>query len=129
MKKLLLSLFVVIGILLPITANAQICRIAGTNDTIELFDSSHAGNVIKMTFSNDSRSAANVSVVITVTYRQPQNPTPITRTYKKKALIQPLQSTEVSVIIKESIIEDNRTYNFESYTVDSITGTKCLSNN
>lgn len=127
MKKLLLSLFVVIGILLPITANAQICRIAGTNDTIELFDSSHAGNVIKMTFSNDSRSAANVSVVITVTYRC--NNLTITRTYKKKALIQPLQSTEVSVIIKESIIEDNRTYNFESYTVDSITGTKCLSNN
>ncbi len=126
MKQFLFPLLLLIEVLLPAVCNAQVCKISGTNgDTIEVFASNYNDGKIEITLSSDSQVAANVTVSISVVYKNKFNQSE-TRTYTSKALAKPSQSTIVNIQIAKEITKNNLTYEYQSFSVDSVTGTKCL---
>lgn len=126
MKRVTFYLFALIGILIPQITNAQVCKISGTNgDTVEVFSSSYSDGKIDISLSSDSQSAANVTVSVSVVYRYSSSKTE-TKTFTQKVLAQPSQSTPVSISVPQQIKVGNLTYEFDSYSVDSVTGVKCL---
>lgn len=65
MKKLFLMLVVLIGFLFA--ANAQVCKISGSNDNVEVFNCEVVANQVWVTVSNDSNDInANVTVTVNV---------------------------------------------------------------
>lgn len=125
MKRILFSLFLMFGVMLSHVCNAQVCKISGTNgDTIEVFASNYDDGNIEITLSNDSQISANVTINVSVTYKNKNNRTE-TRTYTTKALAKPLQTTIASVKVEKEITINKFSYEFLSYSIDSVTGVKC----
>ncbi len=106
------------------TIDAQVCKIIGTTgDTVEVFRSSYSDGEIKVVLSNDSPTAANVQVTVSVTYSYFNYVETIT--YSGKVLAQPLGSSEVSIAVPETINKRGAEYKFSSYSIISVTGNKC----
>lgn len=98
-------------------ANAQVCKINGSNDNIEVFGCQLNDDTVTVTLSNDSNDIkANVTVTVEVTYGNN------TRTYTGKVLSEPGKSTTLDINIDKKV----GIYTPKSATVTSISGTKCL---
>lgn len=112
-----------------ITANAQMCHIAGTNgNTIEVFDYSYneGTNQISVTVSNDSDVFANVSVTAQVTYKV--NNFKETKRYSGKVLACPEQTTILHIENVPSSIKlpsSATPAKYDSIEIVSISGNKC----
>lgn len=122
MKQLILSLIMAVAVLLPFATEAKVCKIKGTNDTIELTGSSHASNTVNLVLSNDGPAMANVHITITVTYRHEQNSSKITKVYTETKRINPYGDTAVTIPINDVV---DTYYVYDSFTLDSLTGEKC----
>lgn len=123
MKQLILSLIMAVAVLLPLTTEAKVCKIKGTNDTIELTGSSHAPNSVNLVLSNDGPAMANVHITITVTYRHNQyNASTKTKVYTETKRINPYGDTPVTIPIDDIV---DTFYIYDSFTLDSLTGEKC----
>lgn len=122
MKQLILSLIMAVAVLLPLTTEAKVCKIKGTDDTIELTGSSHASNTVNLVLSNDGPAMANVHITITVTYRHQSRNIKITKVYTETRRINPYGDTAVTIPINDVV---DTYYVYDSFTLDSLTGEKC----
>ena len=120
MKKILSNLIVVFCLLLiGGNANAQVCKISGSNDNIEVFDCQINDNTVTVTLSNDSNDIkANVTVTVEVKYVSGSRSQ--TKIFTGKALALPGASTKLDINIA------NNGWNPQTAQVTSISGTKCL---
>lgn len=118
MKKFLSNLMLVFCLLLiGGKTNAQVCKISGSNDNIEVFGCQLNGDKVTVTLSNDSNDIkANVTVTVEVKYSSS-----ITRTYTGKVLSKPGTSTTLDINIDGKV----GNYTAKSATVTSISGSKC----
>lgn len=98
--------------------NAQVCKISGSNDNVEVFSCQLNENNVDITLSNDSNDIkANVTVTVEVFYGNN-----LTKTYTGKVLANPGTSTALSIPIEGKV--NNLTA--KSVKVTSLSGTKCL---
>ena len=121
MKKVFLILIVLLGI--NITSNAQVCKISGENDSVEVFsaDIVENGTKVQVTVANDSQNiSASVTVNVTVTYKK--NHVTQTRSYSGKTIAQPNTESVITIPIEASI----GIFKPVSVEVDKISGTKCM---
>lgn len=105
------------------TAKAQVCKISGSNDNVEVFGcrTDAENNQVFVTVSNDSNDiSANVTVTVEVKGREGCNS--CTTTVEGKALAKPGQSTLIKIKVPSSfkLTENSRS------TCTGISGTKCL---
>lgn len=95
MKKVLVLLVALICF--GATSNAQVCKISGSNDSVEVFDSylDAANNQIVVTVGNDSNDiSANVTVTVQV---RVYNNGWSTQTFTGKTLAKPNQTTTIKI--------------------------------
>lgn len=121
-KYFFLTLFIC-GLFFHIESAAQICKISGTNDTIEVFGANYNNGTIEIILSNDSKFGANVSIAVEVKYVNGK--TTEVRSFQKKALAKPMQSTVVTMNVPTSVSALNNVLQYDSFTVKSISGNKC----
>lgn len=122
MKKIFLILIVLLGI--NITSNAQVCKISGENDSVEVFsaDIVENGTKVQVTVGNDSQNiSASVTVNVTVTYKSDRGGTN-TRSYSGKTIAKPNTESVINIPIEASI----GILKPVSVEVDKISGTKCM---
>ena len=117
MKKIFLILIVLLGI--NITSNAQVCKISGENDSVEVFsaDIVENGTKVQVTVANDSQ---NISASVTVTYKNGGRTQ--TRSYSGKTIAKPNTESVINIPIEASI----GIFKPVSVEVDKISGTKCM---
>lgn len=98
-------------------ANAQVCKVSGTNDNVEVFSCVLSDGNVVVTLSNDSKDIkANVTVKVEVLYGGY-----FAETFEGKVMSCP-GSTELKIPIKPKV----KGYTPSSVKVTSISGTKCL---
>ena len=117
MKKIFLLLVALIGI--SYVANAQSCKISGTNDgsTILCTDQHLDGNKVVVNLSNDSENTcANVTVTVEVTYENNS-----TKTFQGRGKSCPNAEAAINVYI-ETV---NNGKNWKKYEVTGVSGNKC----
>ena len=117
MKRLFF--LIVIIIFFTIIANAQSCKISGSNDGSTILCTGHSleGNTVTVTVSNDSeKTCANVAVVVKVTYA---NYT--TKEFEGRGKSCPDQEAAISVYINK----ENNGKEWTKYEVTKISGSKC----
>lgn len=123
MKKIFLILIVLLGI--NITSNAQVCKISGENDSVEVFsaDIVENGTKVQVTVGNDSQNiSASVTVNVTVTYKPDKGGGTQTRSYSGKTIAKPNTESVIKIPIEASI----GILKPVSVEVDKISGTKCM---
>lgn len=129
MKRIIFILVCAVAILTSNTINAdEICRIKGTNDTVEVFSKNYNSdqNTLTITFSNDGQSAANLTVTVKVTYKSPYGYT-TSKTYSDKHFANANGSSVLEMRIPNSIKEGSMDYVLEDYEI-SLEGRKCDTN-
>ena len=117
MKKLLLIIVALLGI--NFAANAQSCKISGTNDgsTILCTGQHMEGNKVIVNLSNDSESTcANVTVTVKVTYANNS-----TETFEGRGKSCPNQEAAITVYINT----EKNGKRWTKYEVTSVSGNKC----
>jgi len=122
MKKIFVILVVVIGF--GIDAGAQVCKISGSNDNVEVMSCYIVGNQVVVNVSNDSNDImANVTVSVTVKYSSANgtNCGTIEIPLNGKGLANAGKYTEIKIDIPVK-----NGYKPCEVTPKSITGTKCL---
>lgn len=118
MKRVLLLMFALICF--GVTANAQSCKINGTDDgsTIMVTNAWKDGSTINVNLSNDSeKTCANVTVEVDVTYEGSNN----IKTYKGYGKSCPNQDCKIEIPISDEI----RGLKYRNYKVTSVSGNKC----
>ncbi|MDE5567166.1 MAG: hypothetical protein K2J12_01865 [Muribaculaceae bacterium] len=131
MKRIIFILVCAVVFLMSNTINAdEICRIKGTNDTVEVFSKNYDSglNTLTITFSNDGQSAANLTVSVKVTYKLENSTIRISKTYSDKHFANANGSSVLKMRIPNSINENNRTYTLEDFEIVSLEGNKCGTN-
>ena len=99
------------------TAKAQVCRISGTNDSVEVFDCyvDAENNQVVVIVSNDSNDiSANVTVTVEI---QMGN---VTKTVSGKGRANPNQNTKITIPVQGIKMGPNTKAN-----CTGISGTKC----
>ena len=100
--------------------SAQICKIGGSNDSVEVFSCNISGNNVEVTVSNDSNDVnANVTVTVDVVYKN--NNLTQKKTYTGKGLAKKLETTIIKIPIQT--VEN---FSPVEATVVGISGSKCL---
>ena len=119
MKKIFFNLILILGLsLIAGNANAQVCKISGSNDNVEVFSCQLNGDKVDVTLSNDSNDIkANVTVTVEVKYENGRS-----KTFSGKVLANPGTSTSLQIPINA---KDNN-FPAKSVIVTSISGTKCI---
>lgn len=120
MKKIILfalMFFCILGV-----AEAQVCKISGSGDNVEVYSASiENNNTVVVTVGNDSQNiSANVTVTVEVTYTANGYSTK-TYSFTGKGLSKPNQES----IIRISIPSEKENRNPDSVKVTQISGTKC----
>lgn len=133
MKKSILLIFVLaLSVLLPkmVMADAKVCQISGTLDTVEIFSDYYDAPKEKLivNLSSDSQQAANVKITVEVTYKNDIYNKKKTKTYTQPFRAEPAQSTVCEMLIPKSFKVDGYIYEYESYKITGLTGTKCQTN-
>lgn len=109
------------------SADAQVCNIKGTYDTIEVvYDSYNADtNTLSISVNSDSQFAANITATVSVTYKCNNNNQQKKETYSGKFIANPSTSTKFDLTNVPSTIKDGlSTYTLSNYTI-SLSGNKC----
>lgn len=122
MKKLFLLTFLMLG-LYGIT-EAQVCKISGAGDNVEVFSARiENGNTVVVTVGNDSQNiSANVTVTVEVTYKYSNGNSPVKLTKEGKVIAKPNQESVITIRIPE---QDKNGRIPTSVKVTNISGTKC----
>ncbi|MBQ2188148.1 MAG: hypothetical protein II401_06275 [Bacteroidales bacterium] len=116
MKKYFLILVALIGI--SMAANAQSCKISGTNDgsTIMVTQDRLEGDQVVVTLENDSESTcANVTVTVQVSYNNGTS-----KSFEGRVKSCPNQSSSVTIPIQKQ----NGSSKMKNYKV-TVSGSKC----
>ena len=117
MKKILTALLFlwIVGL-----ANAQVCKISGSGDNVEVFGAVIDCDTVRVTVSNDSESIyANITVRVDVTYTGGAE---VTSSFTGRGLAKPHQSSIIAIGIPEKIGGKIPT----RVKVTGISGTKCI---
>lgn len=121
MKKVLLIMFALICF--GATGKAQVCKISGTNDNVEVFGchTDAENNQVIVTVSNDSNDIS-ANVTVTVEVKGTVNCGSCTTTVEGKGLSKPGQSTQIKIKVPSSfkLTENSRS------KCTGISGSKCL---
>ena len=121
MKKVVFVLFVLICF--GATANAQVCKISGTNDNVEVFGchTDAENNQVIVTVSNDSNDISD-NVTVTVEVKGKADCGSCTTTVEGKGLSKPGQTTQIKIKMPSSfkLTENSRS------KCTGIRGSKCL---
>lgn len=124
MKKFLFILVAFLGI--SYAANAQVCKISGSNDNVEVFSCypDVANNKIMVTVSNDSQDiSANVTVEVKVTgYKDGTSNKSGSFTVTGKCLAKPNQTTSLEIRIPNGY----KLTDSSNVSCSKISGTKCI---
>jgi len=120
MKKFLLLTLLLTNLFI---ASAQVCKISGGKDSIEVFSATITDdNNVDVVVSNDSSTEnANVTVTIEVIYKNSYGFQLAPVTFSGKGLAIALNTT----VIKIPISTSDQNYKPVSVKVNSISGTKC----
>jgi len=125
MKKILLLLVAFLGI--SYAANAQVCKISGSNDNVEVFScyADVTNNQIVVTVSNDSQDiSANVTVEVTVSGydKGSLRYSDKSFTVSGKGLATPNQTTTIKINVPNGYkLNDG-----SKVSCSGISGTKCI---
>lgn len=123
MKKVLLMFFALICF--GATAKAQVCKISGSNDNVEVFSSyiDEGNNQVVVTVGNDSNDiSANVTITVQVSARKKGNSGMTQLTLSGKEIAKPNRTSTINIPLTGG-------YEFTSnskITEIKISGTKCL---
>ena len=118
MKKVLLIMFALICF--GATAKAQVCKISGSNDNVEVFNcyTDVENNQVIVIVSNDSNDiSANVTVTVEVKMGS------VTKTVEGKARALPNQNTKIEIPMSREGVKIGST---TTVRCTKITGAKCL---
>lgn len=121
MKKTLLIMFA--SICLSATANAQVCKISGSNDNVEVFGcrTDAENNQVFVIVSNDSNDIS-ANVTVTVEVKGKEGCSSCTTTVEGKGLAKPGQSTQIKIKVPGNF---KLTENSRSKCI-GISGSKCI---
>ena len=102
------------------TAKAQVCKISGSNDSVEVFDSyiDVTHNRIVVTVGNDSNDIS-ANVTITVEVANVLNGSRSTQTLTGKTIAKPNQTTAISIKPNGKLDDSSKIKEIK------ISGTKC----
>lgn len=117
MKKFVLFFAILISVCFA--ANAQSCKISGSNDGSSILCTGHYldGNKVAVTLSNDSESTcANVVVKVKVTYKNGSS-----KEFEGRGKSCPDQEAIIDVYIETT----NGSYEWSKYQVTGVSGNKC----
>ena len=124
MKKLFLAMFALICF--GAVANAQVCKISGSNDSVEVFGCSLdvESRTIFVTVSNDSNDiSANVTVSVELTHHRGVNSiNNVTDVLQGKGRAEANQSTVIKIQVPSNIYLDSKS----TAECKGISGTKCM---
>jgi hypothetical protein len=122
MKKIIFIVVAVIG--LSFCVNAQVCKINGTNDNVEVMSCNIVGNQVLVKVSNDSRDiSANVTVSVTVEYAHASGGGCGTKTASLSGKTQSFANDYATIEIDIPIKDGYKPCRVEA---TSILGTKCM---
>lgn len=121
MKKVLLIMFALVCF--GATAKAQVCKISGSNDNVEVFGCrlDLGNNGVIVTVSNDSNDiSANVTVKVEIQGKE--GCSSCTTTVEGKNLAKPNQTTQIKIRVPSSfkLTENSR------LKCTEISGSKCI---
>lgn len=121
MKILKFVIFFIVALLIPSIANAQVCDIKGTNDTVEVVRSNFnpQNNTLSVTVNSDSQYAVNLTVTVQVVYVNGSYNKEAT--YIEKFIAYPSASTTCNLTVPNII---NTNYTLKDYKI-SLSGKKC----
>lgn len=123
MKKLVSAIAIFFVFMWIDTASAQVCKINGTNDNVEIFDCyiDKANQQVIVIVSNDSQNiSANVTVNVEI--KGYSGCSGCKESLIGKGLAKPNQSTEIKIKVPNTFKADDKT----STKCTGISGTKCL---
>lgn len=112
-------------------AFGQTCVISDNGDTVEAFSAilDAQSNTVEVTLGNDSKdTAANVTVTVEVTYRNPRytgGGKTATAEYSGKTQVGPQSTKKMTLSISDSY-DNDKNYKAESVKVVSVSGSKCM---
>lgn len=127
MKLITILTVIIASMLVANSADAQVCNIKGTYDTIEVaYDSYDAGtNTLSISVNSDSPFAANITATVSVTYKCNNNNQTKKETYSGKFIANPSTSTKFDLTgVPSTIKEGYSTYTLSNYSI-SLSGNKC----
>lgn len=112
----------IVAVLVPTIVHAQVCKIKGTYDTIEVARDSYnpQNNTLSLVVNSDSQHAANLTVTVKVTYIKNRSKSK-EETYSEKFIANPSVSTKCDLTIPNTI---DQNYELKEYKI-SLSGYKC----
>lgn len=121
MKQAKFVISFIVALLIPSIADAQVCNIKGTYDTVEVVHSNYnsQNNTLSVTVNSDTQYAVNLMVTVQVVYSDGYNDKEAT--YTEKFIAQPSVSTTCDLTVPNKI---DRQYTLKDYKI-SISGKKC----
>lgn len=121
MKQANFVICFIVALLIPSIANAQVCDIKGTYDTVEVVRSNFnpQNNTLSVTVNSDSQYAVNLTVTVQVVYSYGASNKEAT--YTEKFIANPSAPTTCELVVPNII---DTTYTLKDYKI-SLSGKKC----